>query len=47
MFSSSQDSLSLEDEMRPMTFHGMVLRSHLVALIKRNVGYSLQEGVGV
>ena len=38
------DSNSLEDKMCSMTFHGLVLRSHLVALIKLNVGYSLEKG---
>ncbi|XP_076820121.1 H(+)/Cl(-) exchange transporter 6-like [Clavelina lepadiformis] len=31
---------SLEDNLCPMTFHGMVLRSHLIALLKQNVSYS-------
>ena len=42
--SSQEEQNSLKNEMHSMTFHGLVLRSQLVALIKLNVGYSLANG---
>ena len=30
----------LDDDSRPLTFHGVILRSHLVALLKKGATYA-------
>ncbi|XP_072047747.1 H(+)/Cl(-) exchange transporter 6-like [Amphiura filiformis] len=37
---SQTDSRDIEDDYRPLTFHGVILRSHLVALLKKGVCYA-------
>uniref|UniRef100_H2Z663 Chloride channel protein n=1 Tax=Ciona savignyi TaxID=51511 RepID=H2Z663_CIOSA len=43
--SSSESGISgLKDNLQPMTFHGMILRTHLTTMLKNHISYNQYDG---